>query len=199
MVCVITRCFGAHSKGFHRCPLRFHPHVAVPLQHATAHVSSNRHDRGVRRSVRRKLSDGAVPQIVEPESGQARFLRESSPSRPPALHVPRRVKASNVVIDDPLTAERELRDESGKGEVRRLHGAKAFRPLAKPCERRKSHIGERDDPLTCSRLGLANRQRAGEQVHIAPLQPFQLAASRSGIQAEDRSEVTRNSVLSKSI
>jgi hypothetical protein len=45
MVCVITRRFSAHSKGFHRCPLCFHPHVAVPLQHATAHVSGNRHDR----------------------------------------------------------------------------------------------------------------------------------------------------------
>jgi hypothetical protein len=45
MVCVITRRFGAQSKGFHRCSLRFHPHVAVPLQHATAHVSGNCHDR----------------------------------------------------------------------------------------------------------------------------------------------------------
>ena len=45
MVCVITRRFGAHSKGFHRCSLRFHPHVTVPFQHATAHVSGNRHDR----------------------------------------------------------------------------------------------------------------------------------------------------------
>jgi hypothetical protein len=45
MVCVITRRSGAHGKGFHRYPLRFHPHVAVPLQHATADVSSNRHDR----------------------------------------------------------------------------------------------------------------------------------------------------------
>jgi len=42
MVCVITRRFGAHGKGFHRCPLRFHPHVTVSLQHATAHVSGNR-------------------------------------------------------------------------------------------------------------------------------------------------------------
>jgi hypothetical protein len=45
MVCVITRRLGAHSKGFHRSTLRFHPHVAVPLQHATADVSGNRHDR----------------------------------------------------------------------------------------------------------------------------------------------------------
>jgi hypothetical protein len=45
MLCVITRRSSAHGKGFHRCPLRFHPHVAVPLQHATADVPSNRHDR----------------------------------------------------------------------------------------------------------------------------------------------------------
>ena len=44
MVCVITRRSSAHSKGFHRCPFRFHAHMAVPLQHATADVSGNRHD-----------------------------------------------------------------------------------------------------------------------------------------------------------
>jgi hypothetical protein len=33
MVCVITRRFGAHSKGFHRRSLRVHPRVAVPFQH----------------------------------------------------------------------------------------------------------------------------------------------------------------------
>jgi hypothetical protein len=38
MVCVITRRSGAHRKGFHRCPLPFHPHVAIPFQHATAAV-----------------------------------------------------------------------------------------------------------------------------------------------------------------
>ena len=93
MVCVITRRFGAHSKGFHRCPLRFHPHMAVSFQHATANVSGNRHDRGIRRSVLRKLSDGAVPQIVEPETRQSRFLRQCPPGRAPAFHVPRRIKA----------------------------------------------------------------------------------------------------------
>jgi len=45
MVCVITRCFGTHRKGFHRVPLCFHANVTVPLQHATAHVTGNRHDR----------------------------------------------------------------------------------------------------------------------------------------------------------
>jgi hypothetical protein len=30
MVCVITRRSSAHGKGFHRCSLRFHPHVAAP-------------------------------------------------------------------------------------------------------------------------------------------------------------------------
>jgi hypothetical protein len=42
MVCVITRRSSANRKGFHRCPLRFHSHVAVPLQHATTDVSGNR-------------------------------------------------------------------------------------------------------------------------------------------------------------
>src|ERR1700719_361492 len=40
MSCVIPRRFGAHSKGFHRCTLRFHPYMAVAFQHATTHVSS---------------------------------------------------------------------------------------------------------------------------------------------------------------
>jgi hypothetical protein len=45
MVCVITGRLGAYSKGFHRCPLRFHPHVAVPFQHPATDVSGNCHDR----------------------------------------------------------------------------------------------------------------------------------------------------------
>jgi hypothetical protein len=44
MVYVITRRFGAQRKGFHRCALRFHADVAVPLQHSTAHVTGNRHN-----------------------------------------------------------------------------------------------------------------------------------------------------------
>jgi hypothetical protein len=43
--CVITRRFGACSKGFHGIPLRFHPNVTVARQHATADVPGNRHDR----------------------------------------------------------------------------------------------------------------------------------------------------------
>ena len=47
MLCVITRRFGADSKGFHRRSLRFHPNMAVAFQHASADVSGNCHDRGV--------------------------------------------------------------------------------------------------------------------------------------------------------
>ena len=103
-----------------------------------------------------------MPQIVEPETGQARFLRQRPPSGPPTLHVPGRVKARDVVVDHSLAAERELRNERGKDVMRRLHGAKAFRSPAKPCKRRKSHVRERDNPFTSSRLGFANRQRPGE-------------------------------------
>jgi hypothetical protein len=45
VVCVITGRFGAQGKRFHRRPLRFHSHMAVSLQHATADMSGNRHDR----------------------------------------------------------------------------------------------------------------------------------------------------------
>jgi hypothetical protein len=45
VVCVITRRFGARSEHFHCVPLRFHSDVTIPLQHATADMSCNRHDR----------------------------------------------------------------------------------------------------------------------------------------------------------
>ena len=46
MVCVITRRSGTRrGKGFHRVSLRFHPHVAVPFQHASADVPGKGHDR----------------------------------------------------------------------------------------------------------------------------------------------------------
>ena len=45
VVCVITRRSGAYSESFHSGALGFHAHVAVPLQHATADVTGNRHDR----------------------------------------------------------------------------------------------------------------------------------------------------------
>jgi hypothetical protein len=45
MVCVITRRSGACREGFHSCALGFHADVTVPLQHSTAHVTGNRHDR----------------------------------------------------------------------------------------------------------------------------------------------------------
>src|SRR5579863_7141452 len=128
---------------------------------------------------------------MEPEPRQARFLRQRPPGRPPAFQVPRRVKASELVIDYPLAAERELRNKGSKDEVRRFHGAKALRPLAKTRKSRNSYPCERDDPFARSRHGLANCQSAGKQVHVTPLQPFQLAASCSRIQTEDRSKVGR--------
>jgi hypothetical protein len=80
VLCVVTRRFGACSKGFHRFALGFHPHVTVPLQHATADVARDRHDRRIRCAALRKLSDSAMPKIVEPETGQPRFLRQGPPS-----------------------------------------------------------------------------------------------------------------------
>ena len=93
-----------------------------------------------------------MPQIVEPEPRQARFLGQSSPSRPPAFYVPRRVKACDAVIDYSLTAELELGYERGKDEMQRLNGTKAFGPLAKPRKSGKSYVRERDDSFTCSRF-----------------------------------------------
>ena len=80
MVCVITRRFGACGKGFHRVALRFHANVAVPLQHPSADVTRNCHDGRIRCAALRKLGDSAVPEIVEPETRQPRFLCQSPPS-----------------------------------------------------------------------------------------------------------------------
>ena len=41
LVCVITGRFGAQGKVFHRLPLRFHPHLAIPFQHARIPVSGH--------------------------------------------------------------------------------------------------------------------------------------------------------------
>src|ERR1022692_5102578 len=80
MVCVITCRFGACGKGFHRVALRFHPNVTLPLQHPSADVPRNRHDGRIRCATLRKLGDSAVPEIVEPETRQPRFLCQSPPS-----------------------------------------------------------------------------------------------------------------------
>src|SRR5271167_1838406 len=80
VVCVVTRRSGARGKGFHCIALRFHTHVAVPLQHAPADVTSNRHDGRIRGAALCKLSDSAMPEIVEAEAWQSSFLRQSSPS-----------------------------------------------------------------------------------------------------------------------
>src|SRR5580693_3922752 len=55
-VCVVTLRSGAYGKGFHRVALGFRTHMAVSLQHATADVTCNCHDCGVRRTVRIILS-----------------------------------------------------------------------------------------------------------------------------------------------
>src|SRR5580704_8803630 len=44
VTCVVTPCSGAPSEGFHRATLGFHTHVAIPLQHSSAHVAGDRHD-----------------------------------------------------------------------------------------------------------------------------------------------------------
>jgi len=100
--------FWCSQQGLPSHSLRFHAHVAVPLQHATADVTSNRHDGRIRCAALRKLGDSAVPEIVEPKTGQPRFLRQSPPSRPPAFDVGRRVKRCDVVADNFLAAECEL-------------------------------------------------------------------------------------------
>jgi hypothetical protein len=78
--CVITRRFGACGEGFHCIALGFHPNVAVSLKHPSADMSRNRHDGGIGCAAFGKLGYGAMPEIVESESGQPRFLRQGAPS-----------------------------------------------------------------------------------------------------------------------
>ena len=132
-----------------------------------------------------------MPQIVEPETRQARFLRQCPPSCPPAFHVPRRVKAGDVVVRSLFAAECELGNEGRKDVMRRFDRAEGLCSAAQPCQSRERHVRERNHSFASSRLGRANCQSAGEQVHVGPLQAFQLAAPCGGVQAENRSEVSR--------
>src|ERR1700693_40154 len=68
VVCVIPCRFGAYGEGFHRIARRFHPHVAVPLQHPSADVTRNCHDGRIRCAALRKLSDSAMPKILQAQS-----------------------------------------------------------------------------------------------------------------------------------
>ena len=120
MVCVITRRFGACSKRFHRIALRFHPNVAVSLQHPSADVTRNCHDGRIGCATLRKLGDSAVPEIVKPETRQPRFLCQSPPSRSPAFDVRSRVERSDGVADDSLAAECELGHKSREDVMRRF-------------------------------------------------------------------------------
>jgi hypothetical protein len=104
-VCVVTRRSCAQSEGFHRCPLRFHPHVAVALQHATAHVTSDCHDGRIRYPTLGKLGNRAMPKIVESKSHQPRFLCQGSPSRSPALYGLVGIERSQFIADDLLAAK----------------------------------------------------------------------------------------------
>ena len=90
--------------------------MAVAFQHATADVPGNRHDRGVGRAILRKLSDGAVSQVVEPEARQAGFLRQRPPRRPPAGAVPQPTEEPGSVRPR-LVAVRE--EKLGVGNARR--------------------------------------------------------------------------------
>jgi hypothetical protein len=55
-----------------------------------------------------------VPEIVEPEARQARFLRQRSPCRPPAIHVPGWIEARHAIVNHSVTAEGELGNERGE-------------------------------------------------------------------------------------
>ncbi len=126
VTCVVTCRSGARGKGFHRVALRFHADVAVSLQHPSADVPCDCHYCRIGCAALRKLSDRAMPEIVEAETRQARLLCQSSPSRPPALDVGSRVERSDVVVDHLLAAEGEFRHESRKDVVRRLGGAEGL-------------------------------------------------------------------------
>jgi hypothetical protein len=78
---------------------------------------------------------------VEPESGQARFLRQRPPCRPPAFDVPRRVKAGDVVIHYPLAAESELGNEGSEDVSYEVNEPDAF-ALEEALRQKEKHTGE---------------------------------------------------------
>jgi hypothetical protein len=88
------------GEGFHRVALRLHPDMTVALQYSTADVTRDCHDRGVRCAAFSKLRDRAMAQVVEPQAGQTRLLRQSPPRCSPAPNGLRRVKRSDVVANN---------------------------------------------------------------------------------------------------
>jgi hypothetical protein len=103
-VCVITRHSAACGEGFHCCALRFHTDVGVPLQHTAADVAGDGHDGRVRRSALCKLSNGAVPQVMEPKAGESGLLCQCPPSGTPAIQRLGGIELRYGVVDDPLAA-----------------------------------------------------------------------------------------------
>jgi hypothetical protein len=156
MVCVITCLSGACGKGFHRRAFGFHADVAVPFQHLAADVSGERHDGGVRCTAFRKGRDRAVPQIVEPETWQPRFLGQCPPCSSPAIDVRSRVKAGDGVTNDLFPAEGKFGNERGKDVMCRFHWAKEFGPCPQSCQGGASNVCQWDCPLPGSRLAFAD-------------------------------------------
>src|SRR6266581_1571403 len=92
--------------------------------------------------------------------GKPAFFVSVSPGGPPASHVPRRIKASDAVVDHLLAAKGELGNKGRKDIVRLLNRAETLCPRAQPCEGRSGHVSQRHDSLASSRLGGADGQGA---------------------------------------
>ncbi len=75
----------------------------------------------------------------------------------------RRVKRGDVVADDLLAAEGELRHESRKDVMRGQNRAEGLRSATQPCQSRQSHIGQRNHSLTSSRFGRADCKSPGKR------------------------------------
>jgi hypothetical protein len=107
-----------------------------------------------------------MAEVVEPESRQPCFLRQSPPCRPPTIDMPGGVVLCNVISDYLCIVEFELRNKRGKLLVRRLYRAERFSPRPQPRQGERSHAGKGNHSLTRSRLRLANRDGALEEVNI---------------------------------
>ena len=146
--------------------------MTVALQHPFADVSRYCHDYRIRLPVLGKLSDGAVPEVVKPETLQACSLGEGTPCRAPALDVARRFPSRHDVIHDALSAGCELGGKSRKYVVRQLYWPESLRATAQLRQHSARYGIERHRALSGIRLALLDRQDAPKQVHVSPLQTF---------------------------
>ena len=143
-------------QGIERLALRVDPDVRVVLQHPARQVAADRFEHVIGHAHLGQLGDDRVPQVVEPEAGQARRVTQRPPGRVPLQH------RLGGVVAAPLARRPEV--------VLGLGVSEQIRALEHPRRRFDGRCVERDDAV--ARLVLAP-----PDVH-EPLDEIDVAAAK---------------------